>query len=348
MPLLKPHEGLPKYEFQATLEAIHTLCPGYNLDGVDILTNRNTLRKLLGFVAPLEFKDKPFRLRLSLINSTLILEPYRWTEQWNSHSYGKSMETLCAKFPPGLEHSVSHHRVISYKMGPLNCIVKAEADAFYEFNGLEESSGLNVPEQNEWVLGRLPLPENGAVGSSTVSSHFSPATQMMDSPAGSSPSSRLTRPPASKAGNIKMSGTMVPQKQIIEVKTQRGEETTEFIRSSHMAQLWLGRTDHKVSGLLSESDPGLLERVDHEPYVDEFENWEERNQESLQKLVSVLMELRRAVAEQVGKEGKKGPFIAICREPGYSDRPRELHLFECPGEKTDVLPGHIVQSMWSN
>ncbi|KAK3618029.1 hypothetical protein LTR22_026515 [Elasticomyces elasticus] len=110
--------------------------PQRQLDDVDIIANRNSLRKLLDFAAGRS--QEPFRIDLHLVRQTLFLTRREESAlimtggRRNTGGYGQNFEKTFTTPVPGLESSSSHHRVIKYRLGFLICAVRFEIDAQYD------------------------------------------------------------------------------------------------------------------------------------------------------------------------------------------------------------------------
>ncbi|KAF2196025.1 hypothetical protein GQ43DRAFT_384216, partial [Delitschia confertaspora ATCC 74209] len=136
---------VPKYSFEPAFQALGIMNPGTKVDNIDIFANRNSFRKLLHIVSGRRFD--PFCMDLQMVKGTLFIsrkEQDARTMIYGSlnSGYGHSLEDTFTTPEEGLDHSSSHHRVIRYHMGNLNCAVRFEVDAYYEpYDG-----GVAVPE----------------------------------------------------------------------------------------------------------------------------------------------------------------------------------------------------------
>lgn len=84
---------------------------------VDILTDRNNLRKLLAYLDDHDTKD--FRIDLQLVGAwTVVLQRWeeRTAEEGEAHGYGDTFEQKFTALAPDCEAAAfaGHHRVISY------------------------------------------------------------------------------------------------------------------------------------------------------------------------------------------------------------------------------------------
>ncbi|KAK3614166.1 hypothetical protein LTR56_027430 [Elasticomyces elasticus] len=89
--------------------------PQRQLDDVDIIANRNSLRKLLDFAAGRS--QDPFRIDLHLVRQTLFLT---------------LREESALIMTGGRRNTEGHHRMIKYRLGFLICAVRLEIDAQYD------------------------------------------------------------------------------------------------------------------------------------------------------------------------------------------------------------------------
>lgn len=125
----------PEYPFEPLFRAAAFMNPSFRFDHVDVLVNRNSLRKLLDLSAGR--RQESFRLNLYLVHRTLVIERCEKNARRLIHGslnpgWGRMFEKRFAKYPPGLEDSASHHRALQYELGALTCVVRSEVDASYE------------------------------------------------------------------------------------------------------------------------------------------------------------------------------------------------------------------------
>ncbi|KAI0485032.1 hypothetical protein GGR56DRAFT_55823 [Xylariaceae sp. FL0804] len=136
-----PMNALPsqEYPFEASFRAMAVLNPEARFNDTDVVCNRNTLKKLLGVCSPKA--QQSFRLRLYIVQNTLVIESdeVQRSHQAPLHGYGSAFEKRFSSFPDELSDTACHHRLISYKLGPLNCVVRFQADVSYLPEG-------NVPD----------------------------------------------------------------------------------------------------------------------------------------------------------------------------------------------------------
>src|SRR2546421_3858542 len=119
----------PTYPFEPMFAALDLMKPDFNFGGVDLVTNRNSLRKLLHFASGRP--QQSFRIDIKLVQSTLFLtrrekKTREVIRKAMSAGYGHNFERAFTKPLDGLEDSSGHHRIVRYRMAALNCVVRFE------------------------------------------------------------------------------------------------------------------------------------------------------------------------------------------------------------------------------
>ncbi|KAK2005273.1 hypothetical protein LZ32DRAFT_612238 [Colletotrichum eremochloae] len=160
---------VPESPFAPLFRATASMNPSFRFDDVDILVNRNSLRKLFNFSAGR--RQDSFRINLHLVHRTLVIERCERTARElisgsKNSGWGRNFERMVTKYPPGLEDSTAHHRALRYQLGDLACVVRFEVDACYVKMG--ESS-----ESLEGAMGQLAVED----GPREISAAPQPPTQ---------------------------------------------------------------------------------------------------------------------------------------------------------------------------
>ncbi|KAK5685663.1 hypothetical protein LTR17_027030 [Elasticomyces elasticus] len=166
---------LPKYPFEPIFCAMDVMNPQRQLDDVDIIANRNSLRKLLDFAAGRS--QEPFRIDLHLVRQTLFLTRREESAlimtsgRRNTGGYGQNFEKTFTTPVAGLESSSSHHRVIKYRLGSLICAVHFEIDAQYDDSdalGVQSDVARDLAASMEHLALQAPVLPNNKAGSIRV------------------------------------------------------------------------------------------------------------------------------------------------------------------------------------
>ena len=124
---LKPDRGIsyidqngsrrPEAPMEPLFLAVRHLKPGYRFHDLDLITDRNSLRKLLRFVtSTADLKD--FRINVIRKDKTIIFVRNEKRTVRNSSGFGNNhglaFEKVSTRSEKGLEQSTGHHRIISY------------------------------------------------------------------------------------------------------------------------------------------------------------------------------------------------------------------------------------------
>ncbi|KAK5988184.1 hypothetical protein PT974_12324 [Cladobotryum mycophilum] len=254
---------VPHHRFEPLFRSTAIIAPEFRFDNVDVVSNRNSLRKLLDFCAG-RSKDS-FRIDLMLVNNTLFLERREKNVRElirgkQNSGWGHSFEHAFTKFAPGTEGSTGYHRALHYPLGGLRCVVQFEIDAFYEEGKKnEEDESITLP------MARLSLKDQ--------------------------PEADALQAQASKSSKKTI---LMPQATAAEIKTSMRPRNI----GQYLPQLWFGRTPWLMIG---RHDNGTFKEVKITDAAAQFEDWETRHQTELQKLVVVLGQLREAVRKNGGK-----------------------------------------------
>lgn len=108
---------VPKHPLLPLVLAVEDVHPTYDFSVLDIVTDRNNLRKLCRFLSD---EEKESRIDLELGGDNTVIFT-RWESNTISVAknnkylgYGKNFEEYCAREQKGCENSTGHHRIISY------------------------------------------------------------------------------------------------------------------------------------------------------------------------------------------------------------------------------------------
>lgn len=209
---------------------------------VDLVTNRNSLRKLFDLAA---YKSSDsFRIDLSVIHNTLLLIRHeRYVREvlggTRPSGFGHNFQHAISKPELGLEDTTSHHRVIRYKMGDLNCVVRFEVDVSCQELGNEENASEDFDLASS--LRRLGIGDNQG--------------QMSN---GQKNSTRVVQ-----------RGLLVPCSTTTKITTREGAKL-----ASSVTQLWFGRTPSLVCG---HHKDGNFTKIETTNVAAKFHDWKKKN-----------------------------------------------------------------------
>lgn len=269
---------VPKYPFEPVFQALSVENPNIRLDNVDVVANRNSLRKLLDFAAGR--RQYPFRMDLHMVGNTLFVSRKEKSARAMingsiNSGYGHSFETVFTIPQTGLSRSSSHHRVVRYNLGCLDCVVRFEVDAYYETNQPEDIATAAEVRINDMATALANL-STGPLRGDVVTRGI--------------------------ARVIYKGKPMVPAT-LAELKVRKIERPNQA-----MPQLWFGRIPYLITG---KHVTGVVHSISCVHAKQNFESWEKTNQETLRKLASLLKELKRVVHEVKGQTA-----IVVCQQRG--------------------------------
>lgn len=290
--------------------ALSVTNPNFKFDQVDVVVDRNSLRKLLAVVTGRLFKT--FRMDLALEHSTLIItrRERKSREVINSSQdagYGHEFERSCTSFAPGLKDSTSHHRVVRYHLGPLDCVVRYEVDA-----GLDESKTISKPEQ---ANSRIETADEDEL-------EITLRALAINESQGPGKAQRPTD--VIKKGRVQNTTTL------IELKARKKRPPWKEV----LPQLWFGRVPHLALGIHTD---GVFHEVIVEDITARYSEWEIRCQSDLRKLVQLL----QCLIETLKTSGHKS-CVTICN---HKVKPLRLEIYKSTNRQP-TLPRRIIAQYW--
>lgn len=281
----------PKSPLEPLFRALYTIQPSFSMDGVDLITDRNNLRKLLCFINPkLERSSRePFTINVEVTsNNTAIfcrdgVNPIQFVKRNEFRGFGHEFEK--AYTTNQVTNGAGHHRIISYQLGSLSLILRYETDAYVDgYGNMMDSNLASNPSRS-----RPPRnPANGDLSS------------MLDSLSlghGHVPSSSSSSPAVRTNLTVKEEGKAVPNEATLEIKTRIAHKPLSI--QEVIPQLWIAQTPNLVRAY---HNNGLFRRPGVEDLTAEIKAWEDGHQKDLARLVGVI----RRIIEVVGRNGGKG------------------------------------------
>ncbi|RDW83496.1 hypothetical protein BP5796_04987 [Coleophoma crateriformis] len=298
---------IPSASFDPFFKALLTMNPDFNMTPIELITDRNSLRKLLRVVSGKV--SQSWRIDVDIIQDTMFFT--RWEEHQvqiitgsRDSGYGHEFEKAFLKFDTALQESSGHHRIIRYSLGGIECLVRFEADGYIS----------DDPDVVDRILTKTidgspaPMDEIGALS----------LLQIQDSIA------------ATEVQVIER-GCIVNDDDILELKSC----SANLRMQEDIPQLWISQTQHLFVGRhqkgLVETEPEKIEMTDHFPI------WEYQNQEQLSSLVGLITEIKEAA-----RGSKVGQLMLVYK---MEERPNVLRLYERTG-KGLWLPSGTREICW--
>jgi hypothetical protein len=135
----------PDSPLEPLFRALDVSHPSFDIASVDVVTDRNNLRKLLGVVNDRwsSYRREDFTIHVEVTKNTAIFcrreaktEEYIGPNEFRG--YGHSFEKRCTR--RALAGSTGHHRIISYSFEDLKFIVRHETDGYVGVGGGQSCS----------------------------------------------------------------------------------------------------------------------------------------------------------------------------------------------------------------
>jgi len=184
--------------------------PTYSFRHVSLVTDRNSLRKLLTFLS--DRSSENWDIEVELVHNTLFLT--RWEKNYNllfsgsfNSGFGHSFESEFLGYENGMEESCSHHRMVEYEIGGMKWVVRFEADGY----------SVDTHQDNE-----------AKIATSMDNLCLEDATPMM-----------------LEGVSVVRKGYLVPPSSIIEVKCRSGNRT---VGRNDTLQCYISQTKHLFVG----------------------------------------------------------------------------------------------------
>ena len=288
----------PDSPLEPLFRALYHANPLFDIRSIDVVSDRNNIRKLLSFIDPGSSKNglEAFTINIEVMKNTAIFcreetVVQEFIRQDDFRGFGHEFEK--AYTTNQIHCSTGHHRIISYRFSGLNLIIRHETDGFIGVDEMTESSSR---EPGGVDLSRM-------LGSLSLSSPTFPSGSI---PAGS----KLT---------IRQEGQIVALDSTLEIKTRvrRKPLTVEEVAP----QLWISQTPKLVRAY---HERGKFQVPVVEDVAAQIKGWEESNQKNLKTLAAVI-------AKIIGVVKPHGHVVVKC------DNERDSLIFR-KAEGKKMLP----------
>ncbi|OHE91728.1 hypothetical protein CORC01_12955 [Colletotrichum orchidophilum] len=256
----------PEYPLEPLFRAVCAQKPEFELSDVDIVTDRNNMRKLLRFVeAPasdsFEIKAEIAGKKTLLLtrveeNPTEIIKGFR--------GFGHNFEKTYTK---GLIGSTGHHRIVSYHFGGMMFLLRHETDG-YVANGVSSDIAGATSDLVDELSNRL--------GIMSVLQAPESIRDRMDIV-------------STKTRSVDVESTL-------EIKTRAASRTLAM--EEVFPQLWLSQTPLLV---VAYHQQNRFSDVKLHNVKQEVCDWESANRENLRKLAFLIKRIRQVVEERNGR-----------------------------------------------
>ncbi|KAE9396977.1 hypothetical protein BT96DRAFT_823934 [Gymnopus androsaceus JB14] len=270
----------------------------FDWSSVDLVTDRNGLRKLLRWITgPTEEREsmrtiKDFRIDMQLAGEKTMLFN-RWEkrteEECSGFTFGYNFEKKTTVPANDCEKSTGHHRIIQYDLNGFKIVVRFEVDACLPPTD-------PVVDRNEsFDVDQLA----STLATTSISSPQRPqSTKFTSIPVG-----------ATRILQVAKGGSVTPQSSLIELTTRSQRRLADLRWEESFPQLFLSQTPYHYLGVHQSGRFVEVQKRDlgKDPELLKAEKMSEMNLKKLR----VALELIREIVVDAGEEGR---LSLVCRD----------------------------------
>lgn len=249
----------PDSPLEPLFRSLYVEQPSFDINSIDVVTDRNNIRKLLSFVNAKLNKHglESFTIQVDIAAQTAIFcrdETATSEVIGPSEFRGYGHEFEKAYTIDQIKGSTGHHRIVRYRLGDLQFLVRHETDGFV--SDLKPVVKKETGDDLATILGSLSLsPE--PTPADNISVH-----------------SKLT---------IKNEGKVIPRESTLEIKTRVFHKNIEL--SEVAPQLWVSQTPKLVRAY---HQRGVFSVPKVEDVGAALKDWEKAHQNDIKKLVALI------------------------------------------------------------
>ncbi|KAI8964530.1 hypothetical protein F5Y11DRAFT_88020 [Daldinia sp. FL1419] len=297
----------PDSPLEPLFRALYITDPSFDIRSVDVVTDRNNIRKLLTFIDPTASRNglEEFTINIEVNKNTAIFSrdetaTHEIIGPYEFRGFGHEFEKACTTNK--IVGSTGHHRIISYRFGGLSVIVRHETDGYVDTKAAPSSSTAKAQTASDLtsVFESLSLsPTNRNLGTTTKGSKLV----------------------------VQQDGQVVPLESTLEIKTRVSHKPLEIREVA--PQLWVSQTPRLVRAY---HQRGIFQIPKVEDVTAQIKKWEQDNQRHLRLLAALIRKIVNVV-----KDSKESVSLR------YDRRERKLILTKLPRKK--MLPEDLY-SKW--
>ncbi|TID18521.1 putative geranylgeranyl pyrophosphate synthetase protein [Venturia nashicola] len=307
---------IPDSPLEPLFRSLFTLKPDYDVSAIDLVSDRNNIRKLLKFVSRGSFRDT-FEIKVEIVGDKTLLftrvEPRTEIFSNGKEGFGHNFEDAVTTSVIGK----GHHRIASYHLGGLKIINRSECDGYLKDETgpqdcaiiaeitAESHATASQPGGNPLPVARQTTPEiSNLLNDLSISTPLSTNGNSLAGSKWAQPSLLATNssryvPPAQRGVLIKLQGTSIPTSQVLEIKTRASSKGLKY--SDIVPQMWVSQTPRLVAGYFDAD--GWFKRIECNDMTSKIQEWEKNNENSIQQLVALIKWIRENVQNVEGKRG---------------------------------------------
>ena len=341
----------PDSPLEPLFRSLYVTDPSFDIRSIDVVTDRNNVRKLLSFINPSSTKTRleQFTINIEITKNTALFSRTETTtsefiQPHELRGYGHEFEK--AYTTSQIDGSTGHHRIISYRFSDLNFIIRHETDGYVDASRGTSSSGSKAfKSENDFDLlgsdGGAPSSSSEVLKSDNLfetmgsdrgtpsSSSKALETDSLSATLGSLSLSRTSRTPVATPTGPKLAvekaGQFIPLESTLEIKTRVSNRPLDI--SEVAPQLWISQTPKLVRAYHRK---GKFKRPQVEDVTARIKEWEENNQADLRKLASLIGKIIDVVKGHGGKAIVRyevcEDIITVSKVDGKKMLPEDLYF----------------------
>ena len=256
----------PDSPLEPLFRSLYIEHPSFDINSIDVVTDRNNIRKLLSFIKPTLSRNglDPFTIQVDMTAQTAIFcrdetATYEIIGPGEFRGFGHEFEK--AYTTTRVKNSTGHHRIVSYRLGGLSFLVRHETDGYVG----DLQPGVNDGESTASNLASI-----------FQSLSLTPGTTSTDE---ASAKSKLT---------IKREGQVVRREATLEIKTRVFHKPLGI--TDIASQLWISQTPQLVRAY---HQRGIFSTPKVEDVTAVIKDWEQTHQDAIRKLVALINRILR-------------------------------------------------------
>ena len=294
----------PNSPLEPIFRALRISDPLFDIRSIDVVTDRNNLRKLFSFISSSSKKsgNKGFTIDVEIVRNTALFGRMETANHEiipasQNRGYGHEFEKACTI--DQISGSTGHHRIVSYRFGDLSCIIRHETDGYVATEDTAPSWVDDEPEKD------------------TLSN-------MLESLTISSTSSSAQATCIGSTLTIRQEGQVIPRESTLEIKTRASHRPFDY--NEIAPQLWFSQTPKLVRAYHSY---GRFQKVVVEDVATEVQKWGDEHRADLMRLAGLIKKIVTVVKDSDGKAvvtyDGKSDVLVLRKSSGKKMLPEELY-----------------------
>ncbi|KAI6772973.1 hypothetical protein HG530_003931 [Fusarium avenaceum] len=296
----------PESPLEPLFRALLLTEPSVDLRSIDVVTDRNNIRKLLSFVDPGTARGgaEDFVIKVEVVGETALFsreeaEVRQYIAPSEFRGYGHEFEKVYTK--EQIQGSTGHYRIVEYRFGGLKFLVRNEVDGYVPPVERADASNILAHELSLLSLSKPPQASYRWQGSKLEAA---------------------------------MEGEAVPSEQCLEIKTRVAHKPLQM--ESIMPQLWVSQTTKLVRAYHTS---GFFQSPDVEDMTESMKSWEQDNEATLKKLAALIAKILEVARRSDGpvqvKYSSTGQQLVLSKIDSGKMLPDDLYSKWNPRTETE-------------